>query len=204
MKHSFLRLISSFYILLISALMIVISAYAWMVISDSPAAGGIGFGVAGLEDWKIPEIFEPEYDYMDGVRLTAADVETFEKDESGAYLIDSAEKFVALMQYVNGNTELQGNVRMLLQKHISLEDHEMEPVLDASGAPLAVSWSASEWEPVEVSGYTGTGIVTIAVDEALLRETDMETAYIKGLQKPLFAGGFAGASGIVVEDITIL
>ena len=104
MKHSFLRLISSFYILLISALMIVISAYAWMVISDSPAAGGIGFGIAGLEQWDIPEIEykEPDqdaYDYMDEIRLTADDVANgvIKPDENGVYIINSAEEFVAVI-----------------------------------------------------------------------------------------------------------
>ena len=203
MKHSLIRLISSFYILLISGLMIVISAYAWMVISDSPAAGGIGFGIAGLDAWGIPEVIEPTYDYMDETLLTAADAETIEQDENGAYLIDSAEKFVALMQYIDGNTALQGDVTMILQKHISLEDHEMLPVVDDEGNVTPVTWQASEWSAVNVKGYTGTGIVTIKVDEALLTETEMPTAFIKGLSEPLFAGGFAGSSGISVEDVTI-
>ena len=199
MKHSLLRLISSFYILLISGLMIVISAYAWMVISDSPAAGGIGFGIAGLDEWDIPEVIEPTYDYMDETLLSAEDVETFAKNENGAYLIDSAEKFVALMQYINGNAALQGDISMVLQTHISLEDHEMLP--DAEGNPIR--WDADVWQAVEVQGYTGTGVVSIFADDALLTETEMESAFIKGLSKPLFVGGFAGSSGIAIEDVTI-
>lgn len=201
MKHSFLRLISSFYILLISALMIVISAYAWMVISDSPAAGGIGFGVAGLDAWNIPEYTEPDtYDYMDGTFLSIEDVET---DDNGVYLIDSAEAFVAVMQYVNGNSDFRGPLTMRLQKHISLQDHQMQSVTDENNATVEQFWNADDWESVEVEGYTGTGVITIEVDPALTQGTEFTTAYIKGLAKPLFAGGFAGSSGIVISDVTI-
>ena len=115
MKHSFLKLISSFYILLISLLMIVIAAYAWMVISDSPAVGNIGFGVAGLDAWDIPENPEPEYDYMDDVYLT--DISSIEVAD-GKYIIDSAEKFVAMMNYIHNNPEADGDFTLLIQKHI--------------------------------------------------------------------------------------
>lgn len=232
MKHSFLRLISSFYILLISALMIVISAYAWMVISDSPAAGGIGFGIAGLDQWDIPEAEykEPDqdaYDYMDGIRWTAEDVAAdienaiFQKDENGTYIVDSAEKFVAIMEYVNGNTALNGPVRMRLTTHISLEDHQMQSrTVEISTAEetltndetetsetqetVSVFWKADEWNPVKIAGYTGTGCITIEVDSSLKENAELNgTAYIKGLAKPLFYGGFAGNSGIDIRDITI-
>ena len=210
MKHSLLRLISSFYILLISALMIVISAYAWMIISDSPAAGGIGFGIAGLDQWKIPEVVEPEtYDYMDGIRLTAQDVQngTIAPDKNGVYLIDSAEKFVAVMEYINGNKELQGSVSMCLLTNISLEDRAMEPIIteDANGNTVEtpVFWSASDWTPVKVEGYTGTSCITVAADPALNEAEEFDTIYVKGLAHPLFYGGFAGDSSIVVSNVTI-
>ena len=229
MKHSFIRLISSFYILLISALMIVISAYAWMVISDSPAAGGIGFGIAGLEEWDIPSFKEPEfYDYMDDVLLRKEHFEAdlslddesedkiFKKDESGAYIIDSAEKFVAIMEYIHDNSELDGDITMVLQTHISLEPHEMKPetvteiVLNDANEEVEqttefpVMWNPELLTPIYVDGYNGTGCVTIKVDPALQESTELNgTAYIKGLVNPLFAGGFAGQSAIVINDVTI-
>ncbi len=49
------------------------------------------------------------------------------------------------------------------------------------------------WTPIEVDGYHGAGVVTI--------EGNGNT--IKGLSAPLFAGGFAGKSGIVIKDLTI-
>ncbi len=49
------------------------------------------------------------------------------------------------------------------------------------------------WTPVSVQGYTGAGIVTI----------NGNGFAIKNLNAPLFAGGFAGTSGIVINDLTI-
>ena len=50
-----------------------------------------------------------------------------------------------------------------------------------------------DWDPISVDGYHGAGIVTV--------EGNGHT--IKGLNAPLFAGGFAGKSGIVIKDLTI-
>ena len=49
------------------------------------------------------------------------------------------------------------------------------------------------WTPIPVKGYTGTGVVTI--------EGGNHT--IKGLPDALFAGGFAGHSGIVIKNLTL-
>ena len=49
------------------------------------------------------------------------------------------------------------------------------------------------WTPIKVDGYHGAGVVTI--------EGNGNT--IKGLSAPLFEGGFAGKSGIVIKDLTI-
>ena len=49
------------------------------------------------------------------------------------------------------------------------------------------------WTPINVDGYHGADIVTI----------EGNGATIKGLTAPLFAGGFAGGSGIVIKDLTI-
>ncbi len=49
------------------------------------------------------------------------------------------------------------------------------------------------WTPVKVDGYNGAGIVTI----------NGNNHTIVGLSAPLYAGGFAGSSGIVIKDLTI-
>ena len=49
------------------------------------------------------------------------------------------------------------------------------------------------WQPVNVDGYHGAGVVTLLGNEHT----------ITGLNAPLFAGGFAGNSGIVIKDLTL-
>ena len=50
-----------------------------------------------------------------------------------------------------------------------------------------------DWTPIKVDGYNGADIVTV----------EGNGATIKGLDGALFAGGFAGGSGIVIKDLTI-
>ena len=65
-------------------------------------------------------------------------------------------------------------------------DHtiEIESDLDMTGM---------DWTPINVDGYHGADIVTV----------EGNGATIKGLDGALFAGGFAGGSGIVIKDLTI-
>ncbi len=49
------------------------------------------------------------------------------------------------------------------------------------------------WTPIKVDGYHGAGIVTV----------EGNGATITGLTAPLFAGGFAGKSGIIIRNLTI-
>ena len=49
------------------------------------------------------------------------------------------------------------------------------------------------WTPVSVDGYHGQGVITL----------NGNGKTITGLSAPLFAGGFAGKSGIVIKDLTI-
>ncbi|MBO5831137.1 MAG: hypothetical protein J6R01_05990 [Alistipes sp.] len=56
-----------------------------------------------------------------------------------------------------------------------------------------LNMTGAEWTPIKVDGYHGADIVTIEGNDAV----------ITGLTAPLFAGGFAGGSGIVIKDLTI-
>ena len=53
--------------------------------------------------------------------------------------------------------------------------------------------TAIDWTPINVDGYNGADIVTV----------EGNGATIKGLDGALFAGGFAGHSGIVIKNLTI-
>ena len=56
-----------------------------------------------------------------------------------------------------------------------------------------IDMTGEEWTPIAVDGYHGADIVTL----------DGNGATIKGLTSALFAGGFAGGSGIVIKNLTI-
>ena len=56
-----------------------------------------------------------------------------------------------------------------------------------------INLGGAAWTPINVDGYNGAGVVTV----------EGNGATIKGLTAPLFAGGFAGKSGIVIKNLTI-
>ena len=80
---------------------------------------------------------------------------------------------------------------------------EMKDVLTAAGQAGAgnttilfegnINMTGKEWTPIKVDGYNGADVVVI----------DGNGAVITGLTSPLFAGGFAGGSGIVIRNLTI-
>ena len=56
-----------------------------------------------------------------------------------------------------------------------------------------IDMTGVNWTPVKVDGYHGAGVITIEGNDNT----------ITGLNAPLFAGGFAGSSGIVIKNLTI-
>ena len=56
-----------------------------------------------------------------------------------------------------------------------------------------INMTGKNWTPVEVDGNHGQGVITLNGNDKT----------ITGLSAPLFAGGFAGNSGIVIKDLTI-
>ena len=56
-----------------------------------------------------------------------------------------------------------------------------------------INMTGKNWTPVEVDGNHGQGVITLNGNDKT----------ITGLSAPLFAGGFAGKSGIVIKDLTI-
>ena len=56
-----------------------------------------------------------------------------------------------------------------------------------------INMTGKNWTPVGVDGYQGQGVITL----------NGNGKTITGLSAPLFAGGFAGKSGIVIKDLTI-
>ncbi|MBR2464133.1 MAG: hypothetical protein IKB41_01705 [Clostridia bacterium] len=79
----------------------------------------------------------------------------------------------------------------------------LKPALTAAAAANAgdntivlagdIDLTGTTWAPIKVDGYHGAGVVTI----------EGNGATVTGLSAPLFAGGFAGKSGIVIKNLTI-
>ena len=56
-----------------------------------------------------------------------------------------------------------------------------------------INMTGKSWTPVSVDGYHGQGVITL----------NGNGKTITGLSAPLFAGGFAGKSGIVINNLTL-
>ena len=170
MKKSLLKLLSSAYILLISVILIVISAYAWMVISDSPMVGGLNFNIAGSKMWNIPE---DNYLVWDG---TYADITTIKRD-GDVFIITTPQEFAAVMRLATDAKAYSGDISMRIE----------------SAGHFDMNGDEHAWTPIKVDGYNGIDVVTI----------EGNGLNLKDLRSPLFAGGFAGESGIVIKNMTI-
>ena len=108
--------------------------------------------------------------------------------------------------YIDGNEWLEkGVVKDENGNYVVNSLTTLETALEAAGAAGAgdttivfaenaqLNMTGAEWTPIKVDGYHGADIVTIEGNGAV----------ITGLEAPLFAGGFAGGSGIVIKNLTI-
>lgn len=103
----------------------------------------------------------------------------------------------------NSNQPYDGDYADQVTKMIAAGTASMlKTVLEAAGSGKGdqtiyitadLDFTGVEWTPVNVQGYTGTGVITI----------NGNNHKITGLKDALFAGGFAGTSGIVINDLTI-
>lgn len=79
----------------------------------------------------------------------------------------------------------------------------LKNILEAAGAAGAgdtklvlksnIDMTNIDWTPIQVDGYNGAGVVTL----------DGNNKTLTGMKDALFAGGFAGGSGIVIKNLTI-
>ncbi len=140
LKLSMIRLALASYVLITSAVIAVISTFAWMTISRSPSAGNLGFGI----QIPGPDIV---YEVWDG---SFADISEIEIDEDGVYIIKTPAEFATVMT-LSTDYETYGikNITMRLESH-----------LDMSGL---------EWTPIKIDSYDGFGTITIQGEEHCIR-----------------------------------
>lgn len=104
---------------------------------------------------------------------TIADINTIKTKEDGTYVIKKASELAAILELATNGKENPGNLTLSIEANL-----DMNNLL---------------WTPTVVDGYNGVDIVTILGNNNK----------ITGLTAPLFEGGFAGESGIVIKDLTI-
>ena len=107
-------------------------------------------------------------------------------------------------EHVNKVNVVGGSMIVEGQSTVSINDMEtLKTELTKAGEAGAgytvleinadINMEGQEWTPIKVDGYHGADIVTI----------DGKGHTITGLEASLFAGGFAGGSGIVIKNLTI-
>ena len=139
-RAAFMRLVSVAYILLISVLIAIISAFAWMTISKNPAVQPMGFGIS----IPGPDVV---YEIWDG---TLADIDTIEVDEDGIYIIKTPAEFAAVMELsTDYNTYQIKNITMRIANHLDMAN--------------------LEWIPTKIDTYNGFSTITILGDEYCMK-----------------------------------
>lgn len=132
LKLSMLRISLASYVLIISGIIMIISSFAWMTISQNPAVGALGFGI------QIPG---PAlvYETWDG---SFADINNVEMDENGVYIVKTPAEFATVMA-------LSTDYKMYGVKNITIK---IANHLDMAGL---------EWTPIKIDSYAGFGTITI-------------------------------------------
>ena len=137
----------------------------------------------------------------EGAHITLKDVDITEvaADTSNEVWIDEdAASYIDKVTVTGGSMIVEG------QETVSIDSMEtLKSELAAAGEAGAgytvleissdIDMTGQEWTPIKVDGYNGADVVTI----------DGKGHSIKGLTSSLFAGGFAGGSGIVIKNLTI-
>ena len=137
----------------------------------------------------------------EGAHITLKDVDITEvaADTSNEVWIDEDGA-----SYIDKVTVTGGSMIVEGQETVNIDSMDaLKSGLEAAGAAGAgytvleissdIDMTGQEWTPIKVDGYNGADIVTI----------DGKGHSIKGLTSSLFAGGFAGGSGIVIKNLTI-
>ena len=135
------------------------------------------------------------------INIENIDLSEVAADDKNAVWVDSSTKqYAGLVNVTGASMIVEGQEAQIISTKESLKT-----ALEAAGAAGAgnttlilakdveIDMTDAEWEPIFVNGYNGADIVTVVGNGATL----------KGLTAPLFKGGFAGGSGIVIRDLTI-
>ncbi len=182
------------------------------IYNGAKALGGVHEnGVLPAGETTYPSLAQV---YMTG-SATNEDVEAIDGNKNGTYDILVLSQAVQADGFENAKTALDTAFGVIsttnhpwtgkapvIPQVITTAEELAEVLNDVSDAKSGnntvyladdIDLSDTEWTPVSVDGYHGAGVVTL--------EGNGHT--ITGLKAPLFAGGFAGKSGIIIKNLTI-
>ena len=131
------------------------------------------------------------------ITLENIDITGVEADKINAVWVDEdAAEYYDLVT-VTGGTKFQEGAVLVTTLDGLKEELQKAGAAGAGNTTIVISanidMTGKEWTPIKVDGYNGADVVTVYGNNCT----------ITGLKSPLFAGGFAGGSGIVIKDLTI-
>ena len=183
MKRSLLRFLTSVYIMIVSIVLIIISAYAWITISDAPVTRAIPMGVAGRDEIGLPE---KDYAIWNGTYLTDSEFENITVDSKGVFVIRTAEEFATVIRKA-GDATYTSDITMRLEADISLADLMWIPVyVDGGESPKQIKILGNGKELVCLAAplFSGgaPGRTSITISDLTVNYSDIKS------QNPIGAG----------------
>ena len=133
------------------------------------------------------------------ITLSNVDIAEVAEDSSNEVWIDEdAANTINKVNVIGGSMIVEGQVTVNIDSMEALKNELTKAGQAGAGYTVLeissdIDMTGAAWTPIKVDGYNGADIVTI----------DGKGHTIKGLTSSLFAGGFAGGSGIVIKNLTI-
>ena len=133
------------------------------------------------------------------IHLSNVDISNVVADSANEVWVDEdSAAYASKVKVVGGSKFVEGTMVFEAATAQELEDLLTSNTASGSGDNVInltadLDMSTVNWTPITVQGYTGAGVITL----------NGNGKTIKGLNAPLFAGGFAGNSGIVIKNLTI-
>ena len=133
------------------------------------------------------------------IHLSNVDISNVVADSANEVWVDEdSAAYASKVKVVGGSKFVEGTMVFEAATAQELKDLLTNNTASGSGDNVInltadLDMSTVDWSPITVQGYTGAGVITL----------NGNGKTIKGLDAPLFAGGFAGNSGIVIKNLTI-
>ena len=165
---------------------------------DAPAKVTLNINGADFNTKKKAAIIVKSVAGAD-ITLSNVDIADVAEDSSNEVWVDEdAANTINKVNVIGGSMIVEGQQTVAITDMETLKEELTKAGQAGAGYTVLeitsdIDMTGATWTPIKVDGYNGADIVTI----------DGKGHTIKGLTSSLFAGGFAGGSGIVIKNLTI-